>query len=303
MFRSVKLGLPPVMLAALVGCSPNYSPNTYSSTAVQQANKVYQAVVIGVRQVAITADGTVGTVTGGAAGGILGSQVPSSGVTTALSALGGTVVGGLVGTTIEHVTNDTTAFEYIVREDSGDLLSVTQKDATPLAVGQKVLVIGGNQARIVPDYSVASKPPPAPAPSTAAGKDEAPAKETPTRAGSSGDPGPAPAPGSAAAETQPASSSESAAPAATQAPAAPPLPLGPPASTALQNNEPPAKDTPTGPASPDTPPDTPASPETLASPALEKDQATAKDSPTGAASPDNPGDARVPAPGQTPPAP
>jgi outer membrane lipoprotein SlyB len=32
---------------------------------------------------------------------------------------------------------------------------VTQKDKTPLALGQKVLVIAGNQARVVPDYTVA----------------------------------------------------------------------------------------------------------------------------------------------------
>jgi len=35
---------------------------------------------------------------------------------------------------------------------------VTQKDAKPLAVGQRVLVIGGNQARIVADYTVPVEP-------------------------------------------------------------------------------------------------------------------------------------------------
>ena len=62
----------------LAGCSSDYSPNTYSSAAVQQANKVEPAVVVGFRQVAISANGTVGAVTGGAAGGILGAQVGSA---------------------------------------------------------------------------------------------------------------------------------------------------------------------------------------------------------------------------------
>jgi len=34
------------------------------------------------------------------------------------------------------------------------LISVTQADTTPLAIGQNVLVINGGQARVVPDYTV-----------------------------------------------------------------------------------------------------------------------------------------------------
>ena len=155
-----------LLLAALCGCGPNYSPNTYSVTAVQQANTVAQGVVIGLRSVNVSAAGTVGTLTGAAAGGIAGSQAVS-GPVSAFTALGGSLVGGIAGSAVEHTTADTTAFEYIIRKASGDLVSVTQKDKTPLALGQKVLVIAGNQARVVPDYTVppetegatATKPP------------------------------------------------------------------------------------------------------------------------------------------------
>lgn len=162
MFPYLRLFLPMVLLAALGGCGPDYSPNTYSTAAVQQANKVEQGVIAGYREVRIRTDGTVGAVTGGAAGGVLGAQEPDGGVVTALSAIGGTLVGGIIGAGVEHATDDTTAFEYLVRKTNGDLLSVTQKDTTPLAVGLKVLVIEGKQARIVADYSV---PPETPAPS------------------------------------------------------------------------------------------------------------------------------------------
>ncbi len=146
-------------VAALGGCAPNYSPDTYASGSVQQANKVEQGVVAGRRQVVVSADGTAGGITGAAAGGIAGAQAPGGGVRTALTALGGTVVGGLVGSGIERATGDTTAYEYVVRKTNGELVSVTQKDKHPLALDQKVLVIAGSQARIVPDYTV---PPPAP---------------------------------------------------------------------------------------------------------------------------------------------
>lgn len=149
-----------VLLAALAACGPDYSPNTYSTAAVQQANKVDQGVIAGYREVMIRADGTVGAIAGGAAGGVLGAQEPDGGVITALSTIGGTLVGGIIGTSVEHVTDDTKAFEYLVRKPNGDLLSVTQKDVNPLAIGLKVLVIEGKQARVVADYSVMQEPPP-----------------------------------------------------------------------------------------------------------------------------------------------
>jgi outer membrane lipoprotein SlyB len=148
-----KLALCAALAVSLVGCGPDYSPNTYASNAVQQANKVDQGVIVGVREVGVSASGTTGAVIGGAAGGIAGAQA-GTGTTSAFGALGGALVGGIAGSAAEHVVGDTRAFEYIVRKPNGDLLSVTQKDTEALVIGQKVLVIAGNQARVVPDYTV-----------------------------------------------------------------------------------------------------------------------------------------------------
>jgi outer membrane lipoprotein SlyB len=137
----------------LAGCSPTYSPDTYSSNAAQQANKVDQGIVVGVRAVLISADPTLGSATGAAAGGIAGSQV-GGGATSALGALGGSVAGGVVGNVVSHAAGDTDGFEYIVKKPNGDLLSVTQKDPAPLGIGAHVLIIEGPQARIVADYTV-----------------------------------------------------------------------------------------------------------------------------------------------------
>ncbi|HEV2673622.1 MAG TPA: hypothetical protein VGV37_03710 [Aliidongia sp.] len=178
MSQSLKFGLSLVAFAALGGCAPDYSPNTYNAAAVQQANKVETAVVVGFRQVNISAAGTVGAVTGGAAGGILGSQAGPSSTASALGAVGGGIVGSILGTGIEHATADTTGWEYIVQKPNGDLLSVTQREPQPIPLGQKVLVITGNQARIIPDYSVAKDPPSAK--DKPADKDKADEKEKPS---------------------------------------------------------------------------------------------------------------------------
>jgi outer membrane lipoprotein SlyB len=159
-FTSIRVLSAMLLLAIVSGCGPDYSPNTYDSGAVQQSAKVEPGVVVGVRGVDVSAPGMVGAATGAAAGGIVGSQTPGN-VGSAFGALGGALVGGIVGSAAEHSVADTTAYEYIVRKPNGDMLSVTQRDKAPLAIGQKVLVIDGKQARIVPDYTVpvATTPP------------------------------------------------------------------------------------------------------------------------------------------------
>jgi outer membrane lipoprotein SlyB len=146
-------------LALLAGCGPDYSPNSYSAKAVQQANKVERGVVVGVRPVQISTDGAVGALTGAAAGGAIGSQAPG-GLGSTLGAIGGGLVGGLVGSGVEQATTDTSAYEYIVQKPNKELVSVTQKDEVPIGIGERVLVIAGPQARIVQDYTVRTDPTP-----------------------------------------------------------------------------------------------------------------------------------------------
>ena len=143
---------------ALSGCGPSYSPDTYANNAAQQAAKVESGVIAGVRPVHISAQGAVGGVAGAAAGGVAGSQV-GAGPTSAFAAIGGSLIGGIAGVATEHIVGDTDGFEYIVRKANGDMISVAQKDEKALSIGQKVLVIAGPQARIVPDYTVPFEPP------------------------------------------------------------------------------------------------------------------------------------------------
>ncbi|WP_237214066.1 hypothetical protein [Falsiroseomonas oryziterrae] len=181
-----------LMPLALLACGNRFSPDTYATRAVQQVNRVEQGVVIGRRAVAVQVEGTTGAATGGAAGGIIGSQVPGGNMAGAIGAVGGALVGGLFGTAAERVAGDSNAIEYIVRKTNGDLVSVTQRDQQPLAVGTRVLVIAGAQARIVPDYTEAGAAPPtdipaeptAATPSTAATPAAAPAAPPATPAAS-----------------------------------------------------------------------------------------------------------------------
>ncbi len=117
---------------SVAACSQSYSPDTYASSAVQQASKVDQGVIIGRRSVDVTPPGTTGAIAGAAAGGIAGSQV-GNGVTQAFGTLGGGLVGGVVGSAVERGSGQTVAFEYVVRKGGGEMVSVTQQDNPPLA--------------------------------------------------------------------------------------------------------------------------------------------------------------------------
>ena len=148
--------IPIILLAALPlwACGSKFSADEYSSRAVQQANPVQQGVIAGSRRVAIAAGGEAGAAAGAAAGGVLGGAAAAgNSVSGALGAVGGALVGGVVGTAAERSGANTDAVEYLVRKDDGALVSVTQRDTVPIALGTRVLVITGNQARVVPDYT------------------------------------------------------------------------------------------------------------------------------------------------------
>ncbi|WP_161993641.1 hypothetical protein [Muricoccus nepalensis] len=184
-------------LLLLAGCGNTYSADTYATRAVQQVNPVQQGVIIGAREVAISADGATGAAVGAAAGGIVGGAAAGSNLTSALAGVGGGLIGGLLGTATERAVNDNRGTEYIVRRTNGELVNVTQRDVPPLPIGQKVLVIAGAQARIVPDYTVpdpAAPRPPGQAPSVV----EAPVRADPPPAGPSASPGAHPGEGPAA---------------------------------------------------------------------------------------------------------
>jgi outer membrane lipoprotein SlyB len=157
MSRSLRTGFAAgtaaVLCILMAGCTPDYSPNTYASNAAQQANKVNQGIIVGVRAVQISADTTLATASGGAAGGVIGAGF-GEGSGSAAGAAAGAIAGGVVGNVVGHAAGDTDGFEYIVKKSNGDLLSVTQKDTRPLGIGAHVLLIEGPQARIVPDYTV-----------------------------------------------------------------------------------------------------------------------------------------------------
>jgi len=123
------------LAASLAGCAKPPSPETYTTTNLQQTNKVERAIVKSVRAVTVN-DSSLGTTSGATAGS-------------------GGLLRGMIRNLAANEASTSQAFEYILEKPNGDLLTLTQADAQPLSVGSHVLVLYGKKARIILDQTPA----------------------------------------------------------------------------------------------------------------------------------------------------
>ena len=65
----------------------------------------------------------------------------------------GAVIGGLAGTAADRALTTQGGMEYVVQLDGGQAVTLVQGPDTQIPVGQRVLVLYGERARIVPDQS------------------------------------------------------------------------------------------------------------------------------------------------------
>lgn len=133
------------------GCAPNISPNSYNVQNVGSVQNVISGVIVEARPVQVNRNTGIGGIAGAVAGGAAGSAIGGGARANIIGGVGGALAGGLLGSAIEGGVSRQTGIEYIVRTNKGNMLSVVQGPQMPLAVGQRVLVIMGNPARIIPN--------------------------------------------------------------------------------------------------------------------------------------------------------
>ncbi len=140
-------------LLVTVGCTSKGSGNVYSPRSVGRVGGVEKGTIVGIRT--ITIDGTVryGKVIGSIAGASAGSTVGSGRDAHRLGGAAGLIIGGIAGGEIERAVTSYTAYEYIVETKSGHVLTVVQGAEPKLSHGDKVLVLKGAEAKVIPDSS------------------------------------------------------------------------------------------------------------------------------------------------------
>lgn len=139
-------------LSLLAACAPNISPDNYNIASMSGAENVVHGRIVSMRIVQVQGDNNgVGGLAGAVAGGALGSAIGGGTRANVVGAVGGAVAGGLLGNVIQKGVSKTTGVQYIVKTTSGKTLAVVQSPQPALSVGQRVLVILGNPARVIAD--------------------------------------------------------------------------------------------------------------------------------------------------------
>lgn len=147
--RTTQLLIAAALSVMLVGCASSNSGSVYSRDEARKVQTVKTGVVESVRQVKL--EGTkspVGTIAGGAVGGIAGSSV-GHGRGSAVAAVIGAVVGGIAGSALEEGITRKDALEITVKLDGGGLVAVVQEADDQFKAGDKVrLVENGDITRV-----------------------------------------------------------------------------------------------------------------------------------------------------------
>jgi len=148
-----------MMLAGLVSasflsaCTPDISAGSYTTNQIGQAAPTMTGRIIAATPIKVSNSGAgVGTVAGALAGGIAGSAIGGGTRANALGAVGGAVLGGVIGNYAEQNLSTQTGMQYSVKLRSGRIYTVTQGMNPVLAVGQRVMVIFSNPAKVVALY-------------------------------------------------------------------------------------------------------------------------------------------------------
>lgn len=140
-------------LAVVAGCANrSASSSVYTYGQAQQEQIVRTGTVVSVRAITIQDDKSsgAGMIAGGALGGVAGNAI-GGGSGRALTTVGGALLGGLLGNTVENQMGKKQGLEVTVQLDNGETRVVAQEADVALSSGQRVRMIsGGGPTRVVP---------------------------------------------------------------------------------------------------------------------------------------------------------
>jgi outer membrane lipoprotein SlyB len=125
--------------------------DTYSRSQAGQAQTVTKGRITSIRPVKIEGGNTAGTIIGGVAGGLLGSNIGQGRASNTAGAVGGALVGGVLGSHAQQSIGSRNGIEITVLQDQGGSVSVVQQVSAnePFSVGDRVRVLSsGSGSRV-----------------------------------------------------------------------------------------------------------------------------------------------------------
>lgn len=141
------------LILPLAACTSDISSSHYSTSSVGTVVQTMGGTVVSVRPITVSSeDNNAGTLIGGAMGGVAGSQIGGGDTAHILGAVGGAVIGGIAGNAAQRGLSSQSGYEYVIRLDNGNMVTVTQGTDILLNPGQRCYVSLGHPARVVPAY-------------------------------------------------------------------------------------------------------------------------------------------------------
>lgn len=128
-------------LLLLTGCMESRAGNVYTRDQARTSQSVNYGTILRVELVTIEGSQSgVGTLAGGAMGGVLGSAV-GGGSGRAIATVGGAILGGAAGAAAEKGLTTAQGVELEVELDNGELLMVVQENDAVYRVGDRIRVL------------------------------------------------------------------------------------------------------------------------------------------------------------------
>lgn len=144
-----------IAAVTLAGCAnESMSGDVYSSSQAKQIQTVTFGTLVSVRPVKIQGDessNTIGAVGGAVLGGLLGNTI-GGGTGRTLATAAGAVAGGVAGNSVGELAGRTSGYELEIRTDNKENIVVVQKAGnTKFSPGQRVrMARSGNTLTVSP---------------------------------------------------------------------------------------------------------------------------------------------------------
>lgn len=146
-----KIAVTVLMALGMVGCANQdiYGGDVYSFEQAKEARSISYGTIVSTRPVRIQADnqGVIGTVGGGAIGGVAASGI-GGGTGQVLASAIGAVAGAVIGNKIEEKASQVNGLEMVIRKDDGREIVVVQKAEPNLVPGARVRIVGGSRLNV-----------------------------------------------------------------------------------------------------------------------------------------------------------
>ena len=145
-----------LLIFFIYACS-NTSPTNVSTSDAQKVTAIEYGVIKSSSPVKIKGESNwIGATAGGMIGGLLGTQICGEEEIIGtkcqdIAVVYGTIGGAAIGTVAQAMLGNHDGFQYIVNIDNNDKDSAfVQGDKNPMKMGQRVVIIYGNDIRVMP---------------------------------------------------------------------------------------------------------------------------------------------------------